>query len=341
MIVAAVCQFYFDHFLPVDESWPETFALDSDQGRVMIAPRRAGDPLFPEPIDQTLSTAELRLIPLSRPGGEIRLRARDRIIDRMGVTVLQNDVELQDGRLPDGLEQAMIDRAVEAIDGVIAHCRVLTDAPFLDGVRRQHRPDDGNFYLLNPHTISWFGGVDLRDLPPLEVYGDVNASASSGAIRAPERGSVDFPRLLDSIRRGVASVPLSLLATARERLAQLFLREGIIAAATALEVAFEQYLERSGRSGDGEVQAILADRTLSFAERRYDRLTQLISGRSLRADCPAEFRDVQRLYRARNSAAHEGALTYNDNGLEVRVGQSRAVELVRASEVAVEWLAQL
>ena len=105
VIVAAVVQFYFQHFVPIDETWPEVFAIDDDDYRVNIEPRRADDELFPEEVDRTLSTTEMRLVPLHRPGGIIRVRVADRILDRIKATVVKHDVERgNDGLLADELD---------------------------------------------------------------------------------------------------------------------------------------------------------------------------------------------------------------------------------------------
>lgn len=344
MVVAALFQFYFEHFLPTDDSWPEGFSFHDEDGRVNIEPRRRHDPLYSNEIDQTLAATEMRLVPLSRPGGVFTLRVSERIVDRLQATVVRDNVELINGALPDGLEQQMTNAAIEAVDMVLAHCRVLSDALFVEGVRREYRAEDARYYIVTPHTITWFAGNDFANVAPLGIYpGGVNATASSGAVRAPERGAVPFDELNISIERYGAAPPLelSLLATAQERIAQLFLREAIVAAATACEIASERYVERSGRADDDAVRQVLANRQLSFAERRFDRLPQLLSERSPRADDPDAFGDVQRLYRARNAAAHTGELSYRENNVHVKVDQPIAVDLVTAAHAAVEWVAQL
>jgi len=344
MIVAAIVQFYFDHFLPTDESWPDGFTIDFEDYRVNIEPRRAGDELFPEDIDRTLSTAEMTLAPLSRPGGVLAVRMADRILDRIKLTVIKRDVErAEDGSLPEGLEKDFIDVAVEAVDVIFSHLRVLADALFVDGVRREYRLEYGQFYVLSPHTITWFGGEDEAALEPLGIYpGRVNATAASGAIRAPERGAVEFERLNESLTLYGTEPPLpdSLLVTAQERVTQLFLREAVVGMATACEVASEQYLARMGREGD-DVKQILNDRNLSFADKRFDRIPQLVSGRSLKTEHELEFDNVQRLYRTRNSVAHAGELSYSEGGITTKIDQKVAYEFLLAAHEAVAWLKQL
>jgi hypothetical protein len=345
VIVGAVVQFYFDHFVPTDDSWPEGFTFDFGDYRVAIEPRRTGDELFPEEIDRTLSRSQLALRPQSRPGGILVLRIADRILDRIKVIVIKHDVELTgDGSLSEDLEREFLDVAVEAIDIVFAHLRVLSGALFIEGVRREYNIDDGEFYVMTPHTISWFGGEDENKLGRLGIYpGGVNATAASGAMRSPERGAVDFERLSASFTANEAGPPLpdSLLVTAQERLTQLSLPEAIVAMATACEVASDQYLERTGRVCDAAVRRILNDRNLSFAERRLDRLPRLVSHRSFRDEQRAAFDDVERLYRARSRVAHVGELSYSEAGTRIKVDQALAASLLLAAHEAVDWVKQL
>jgi hypothetical protein len=342
VIVAAAVQFYFDHFLPTDDSWPAGFTFDFEDYRVNIEPRRAGDQLFPEDIDRTLASTALTLTPLSRPGGNVVVRMADRILDRIKATVVKHDVERGDGgSLPEGLGRDFLDVAVEAIDIVFSHLRVLSDALFVEGVRREYRLDDQQFYVMTPHTITWFAGEDEANMEALGIYpGGVNGTASSGAIRSPERGAVEFGRLSASLGAYEAGPPLqdSLLVTAQERLTQIFLREAIIAMSTACEVASDQYLNRTGRGGDAEVRQIVNDRNLSFAEKRLDSLPQLISNRSFRAERPNDFDEVQRLYRTRSRVAHAGELSYLEAEAAIKVDQRRAYSFLLAAHEAVYWL---
>jgi hypothetical protein len=345
VIVAAVFQFYFENLLPTDESWPERFTVQFEDYRVNIEPRLPSDALFPEDVDRTLASTELRLTPVSRPGGSAAVRMRDRILDRIKATVVKEDVEQgEDGSLPERLEDDFLDAAVDAIDGVFAHARVLSDALFVEGVRRAYRLEDGQSLVLSPHTISWFGGEDAADLKRLTIYpGGANATGSSGAIRSPERGAVDFQSLSASIAAHPEGPPLpeSLLVTAQERLTQLFVREAIVALATACEVASDHYLERTGRANERSVRAILNASNLSFAEKRLHRVPQLVSNRSFRVEQQREFDDVQRLYRTRNNVAHAGDLSYSEAGATTTIDQKVASGFLVAAHKAVDWLAKL
>lgn len=87
--------------------------------------------------------------------------------------------------------------------------RALAGAVFVSGVRRDYSPEHHRFFIMVPHTISWFGGVDETSLPPLPVYeGRVNAAASPGALRSPERGEVGFQEFHESLAKHGETPPL-------------------------------------------------------------------------------------------------------------------------------------
>lgn len=67
-MLACVVQVYFEQFLPTDASWPQQFGLETERFKAIVAPRHPGDGLFPGEIDQTMSSMEFTLTPLSRPG---------------------------------------------------------------------------------------------------------------------------------------------------------------------------------------------------------------------------------------------------------------------------------
>jgi hypothetical protein len=228
-MLACVVQVYFEQFLPTDNSWPEQFGVETEQFRVLVAPRHHGDALFPEDIDRTLATMEFTLTPLSRPGGQVVTRVGERMVDRIGLTVIDDSTTPEPMSLRDVQMDEMVDTALEVAAGIIAHCRVVSESPWLRGVRREHRPQDQRLYTVNPHTETWFAGDDATCLAPLAVYeGAVNASASSGAIRSPEAKPVVFGKLhlsLETFGRE-PDVVCELLVTAEERLIQLQLLGG-------------------------------------------------------------------------------------------------------------------
>jgi hypothetical protein len=343
VILAAWIQFYFPHALPIDESWPSdgfVFELNPWTARVAAPP---GD-LFPEQIDKTLRGMTFTLEPLHRPGGTLRITVAHQVIDRLEVQVHRSNMSFEAGELPsDALLDDGVDVAVQAADILLSHLRAVGDAPFLSGVRREYRIEDGRFYITMPHTISWFGGDDPANLAPLGVYEGLNSQASPGALRAPEHSSIPFAPLAASLDEFGPEPALdrSLLVTARERITQLQLREGVVAMATACEVASDRFIASTQAHANPEAQDALSAAGMSFAERRFHAIPSAVAGRSLRLEAESIFDDVQRLYRARNNAAHAGVLCYSENGQSVQVDQEVASGFLASTRRAIAWLDEL
>jgi hypothetical protein len=204
------------------------------------------------------------------------------------------------------------------------------------GVERHYRIEDGRFYLLTPHTITWFNGDDGSFLPAYE--GNVNGAASSGAVRSPESGSANFALLQQSLQSGeYPSLPRSLITDAEEHLRTQRLREAIISLGTACEVASEECLIRTGREGEAQVKEILR-RYDSFAERRYHLLTNYLSSRSFKNEDLSSFELVEKTYKTRNKLAHKGQLCFGDAGKVIEVDQKLATHFLAASEKAINWI---
>lgn len=338
-MLACVVQVYFEQFLPTDNSWPEHFGLETERFKVRVAPRHHGDDLFPEDIDRTMSTMEFTLTPLAKPGGSVVTRVGERVMDRIGLTVIDDSRTPAPMSLHDLQMDEMVDTALEVAAGIIAHCRTVSESPWLRGVQREHRPQDQRLYTLNPHTVTWFAGDEATALAPLAVYeGAVNATASSGAIRSPEAKRVAFGHLLDSLKSfgREPDIVRELLVTAEERLIQLHLREAVVALASALEIAAEAFVERYPTA---DLSDIRSDRSLSFAMRHYARIPDRVAGRSLQADDPDTFGQIEAAYRTRNNVAHAGALEYRRaDGTTVQVDRHAVQMFLGATRHAITWL---
>ncbi len=191
---------------------------------------------------------------------------------------------------------------------------------------------------MTPHSTGWFY-EDGRNLPAYP--GEVNAAASSGAIQSPERGSVSSSLILESLQtmEEQPNLPLSLIVDAEERLRTQRLREAIIALGTACETASNQYLRRLGKENDTAVKRLLAQR-VSFAEKRFHKVPEHLSGRSMKNEDPDTFDLIEKMYRARNSIVHESKAHFEDNGKTVIVDQRLATKFLEASKRAVEWLTE-
>jgi hypothetical protein len=209
----------------------------------------------------------------------------------------------------------------------------------LRGVQREYRAQDGRLYVMDPHTLSWFCGHDPTSLAPLAVYkGGVNSRASSGAIRSPESGSVQFDALQGSLDRGPEpSTAEALLVTSEERLTQMLLREAVVSLATAVEVASDAFIHR--HNADQQVDSIIRSRD-SFAAKRLHRVPQRVVGRSLESDNKSCYEQVERLYRVRNQVAHAGQLQLGYGPGAASIGAAEVRGFVSAARTAVRWLDQ-
>ncbi len=336
MKAIAVFQFYFPYVLPRAEDWPtEHIRFEFSNNMVDLRPRRVDEELFPHEIDKTLSTMALTLSRVSLPTGLTSLTVRERCHDRIEVR-LHGELELPSDAKRDDIQEKFRDLAVNACNIFLNHCRVAARSPFVVGVERHYRIEDSRYYLLTPHTITWFNGDDGSFLPA--YAGDVNAAASSGAVRSPESGSVSFALLQQSLRAGEhPSLPRSLIVDAEEHLRTQRLREAIISLGTACEVASNEYLIRTGRESEPQVGRILSRRE-SFAEKRYHLLTDYLSGRSFKNEDLPSFEFVEKTYRTRNSLAHKGRLCFDDAGTVIEVDQRLATHFLAASEAAINWV---
>jgi hypothetical protein len=138
-------------------------------------------------------------------------------------------------------------------------------------------------------------------------------------------------------------LPLRLLVSAKERLIEDQLHEGIVNLASACEIASTQYIGRKGLAGHKQVKKILDATNQSFAERRFHWLTLHIDNRSLKAEEPDAFDLLEKAYKTRNSLAHSGELTYKDpaTGNLITVTRGMANNFFRACERAVDWVGNL
>jgi len=287
----------------------------------------------------------LRLSPVGEPTGEWGLpEVRKRVIDRVEVQV-HGDVDSLGNIWDAEVEVAYLDAAIGACNAVLDHCRAVGRAPFVNGVRRERRIQDGRTYLLTPHTVTWLHGETGRPLDlPLG-----NARGNAGALGSPERGSVSWAAVMDSLSTGQEpNLAVSLLVDARERLLTLRLREAVVAMATAVEIATDKYATtRAGSNAEDVLHRIWQGRrvqnrmTLSFAVKRLDILPLHLSERSLKREDRTTFDAIQSLYRARNNAAHEGRLYYEHAGSQVAVDAQMVADFLTHAERAVEWVTSL
>ena len=201
MKAVALIQFYFDYVLPRGGDWEgRSLRFSQDEGwHVIVRPRRINEALFPNEIDQTLSTMHFVLARLNTPTGQTAVRVIERCHDRVEVQVWRDVSGVQTVQRPE-MQEEFLRSAIQACNTFLNHCRVVAQAPFVHGVEQQYRLQDGRYHILMPYTITWLDGTNNERLP---VYPEnVNASASPGAVPAPERGFVDFAKIIDALKVG-------------------------------------------------------------------------------------------------------------------------------------------
>jgi hypothetical protein len=263
---------------------------------------------------------------------------RERCHDRIEVRV-HGEIDSPSDAKRENIQEKFRDIAVRACNIFLNHCRVAARSPFITGVERNYRIEDGRFYILTPHSITWFGEEDGSFLPAYE--GNVNGAASSGAVRSPESRATSFAAVQQSLQAGEhPNLPQSLIVDAEEYLRTQRLREAIISLGTACEVASNEYLNRTGRSREPQVKRILSRRD-SFAEKRYHLLTDYLNGRSFKNEEFANFEFIEKAYRTRNNLVHQGRLFFEDAGSMVDVNQQFATQFLVASEAAIVWVTSL
>lgn len=334
--VIAVYQFYFPYVLPRGEDWSsQPFGVDLGRFVVGIHPRTSDELLFPDAIDKTLSSMELHLERVEPPTSRMRTSVADRALDRIQVRV-DSDLSSTDEAQQSKVQDQFLEAAIRACNLFLEHCRIIARSPFVTGVERHYHLKTQRYIVLTPYTVTWFEGEKGKGLP---VYpGNVNGQASSGAIASPERGTASMQAIFESMQRSrEPSLPLALLLDAEAAVRTLRIREAIIALASACEVSSDQYLQRLGKIDDSGVERILSKR-ISFAEKRFHRITDYLSGRSLQREIPHVYRRIENLYRTRNKVAHEGRAYFEEGGQTINVDQELTATFLEAAEKTIPWI---
>lgn len=339
MKVLAIVKFYFAHQLPRAPDWDGTrIEIVNGRSRAIVAPRGSQEALFPDDIDRTLQSVSFEMSPV---GGEGRLKlGMHGALDRISIYVIRElpDLDPSHTKL---LDDEFVTDAIDACNHFLELCRAEGRVPFLESVRLDITKEGGKF-VLTPHTVSWFDADTNARLPfyPTPDGVNVNARLSPGAMRSPVRDAVPMSQILASARAGKSPLVNSLLADAHEWLVTLRVREAVVALGSACEIASHAYVARKGIAEDANIKKILHSKQ-SFAVKRFDAVPLHVQGRSLKAEKPTVFADLERAYRTRNSVVHAGALSYDDQGRPQSVDQRRAFEFLRSCIEAVDWLNSL
>jgi hypothetical protein len=235
-------------------------------------------------------------------------------------------------------QDSLFQAAIQCCNAFLAHCRVAAGSPFVHGVLEHFRLQDGRRYVFTPHSLAWFNGTTGE---PLALYDGVNASCASGAIRSPVSGSISIKAIAQSLAcDSEPDLVATLLLDAEQRLIELRVREAVLTIGASLEVASDGYMRRTGALGNEQVASLMREHA-SFAEKRYHRVPQLVSGRSLKLEDEHAFTLVERAYRARNTVAHTGRSEEQLGGAVTSIRVETVSEFLAASRFATGWIQAL
>ncbi len=274
----------------------------------------------------------LQLKRLSLPTSAISISVLDYAFDRIEVEVTGDAPEVLDRRW---LEERFVKTAVAAVNLMLQHLRVLTGAAFLVGLEEHYRPQDGCSHFLFPRSLTWF---DAKTAAPFSFYGEFNAAMSGGAFISPERGSVPFSALMQSLQSGPPDLAKSLLIDAEVALVTLRLREAVISLALVCEVSSNEFLRRKNAQSEKEVKKIL-NRRDSFAQKRFHLVLLHLGIDSFESADPVSFDLVEQLYKARNAAAHASSLEFHHKNVTIVASKELVTTMRQATLKLVAWLA--
>jgi len=194
MKLLIIYQFYLDYFLPRNNEWEDKrFGFEFKDDFISVRPKNANEDLFPNDIDKTLSTMSFSLRKLGFNTSVLKKQVEDVVVDRIEVrveTICSNVGELQN----EGFQEEKFARAVRCCNIFLKHCRVVSGNPFLKLLPREYSIKHKRYNNLFPHTIAYLNKDDPDE--KLEVFEGFDATASSGAIRSPESGTVDIHKIL-------------------------------------------------------------------------------------------------------------------------------------------------
>lgn len=261
-----------------------------------------------------------------------------RCLDRLEATVTAPVAALSD--VTQEAEQLrFFNAAVQVANSFIDHCRVASRSTFVDNIEAFYLAHMGDSFARSPFTIRWADGAG----DPLAAYeGGANETANTGLFFDPERGSVPWAGIQQGLGSGnTPNLPASLLIAAREQLTHMRIREAILSAASACEVANTEYISRKGWQGNANVEAALNTKRDSFAKKRFDMIPTMIDNRSLANDDPGSYDALEDMYRGRNFIIHAGRLEYRRLGAMIVIDIQEAARLLKGADSATRWLESL
>jgi len=158
MKAIALFQFCFPYVLPRHNDWlGRRVGFQFPSFLVKVRPRDLEEELFPNDIDKTLSKIQVGLSRISLPTSSTTRDVRDLCLDRIEV-IVEGEVSSKEDVKRSEVQASYKRVAIRGCNVFINHCRVTSQSPFVVGVEEHYRLQDGKYYTLTPHSISWFEG---------------------------------------------------------------------------------------------------------------------------------------------------------------------------------------
>jgi hypothetical protein len=224
------------------------------------------------------------------------------------------------------------DTAREAVNRMIRFFRYFLKTPFLEEIPPGHQSFRNARWTDEYDKIVGKAGIEIVAERVPGLYGELGVKKLT-------------PDVAESLQRFLGQptpAPLfeQLLSDAQTAWFDGNLRRSVIELAIACEVL----VKRSFFAGDSpagaafdylEDKAQLTVRVLDL----LDRVSLEAFGKSFRADCPDEYKNIDHLFRCRNKVVHRGELSYRDDGgTRVRVDVAEVAKWWNAVRILVEWL---
>ena len=332
MKLLIIYQFYLDYVLPRNNEWQnKQFGFEFKDDFISVRPKNANEDLFPNSIDETLSTMSLSLKKLSFNTSMLRKKVEDIVIDRIEVR-LETTCENVDGLKNENFQEQKLAEAVQCCNIFLEHCRVLSMNQFIKVLPREYNIKQKRYYNFFPHTITYLN----KDNPDekLEAFDGVNAAATCGAIRSPESGTVDIHDILKTLEPDFYNL---LVVDAQEMLSAGRLREGILLLAICCETKIRKAFNDKGilaRHLDKYRQL-----NRSFADNYFNILPLEFISRSLKNEDNQTFSLLEELYRVRNNVAHKGKCIRDlDDGSESKVDEILFIDYLNTTKRVLIWV---
>jgi len=332
MKLLIIYQFYLDYVLPRDSEWEnKQFGFELKDSFISVRPKNANEDLFPDSIDETLSTMSLSLQKLNFGNVTLKRVVKDIVIDRVEVRLERICTNIDELKNEDFQEERFAE-AIKCCNIFLNHCRVLSKNPFLKLLPREYNIKQKKYYNLFPLTVIYLNKDDPDEKP--DVFNGVNAEARSGAIRSPESGVVHIHEILKTLEPDFYN---SLVVDSLEMISAGRLKEAILLLAICCETKVMKAFTDKGITKSQLKKFKQENR--SFAEHYFDFLTRQFIKRSLKDEDKQTFDLLEKLYRVRSNIAHEGKCVYYlDDGSESKVDEILCIDFSNATEKVLIWI---